>query len=301
MSTVTMPNFIIIGAAKAGTSSVFQYMGQHPEIFTSTPKEPSFFLFDSFVPEFKGPGDDAFYRTVVADPDAYAALFAKAQNEKALGEASTNYLHDEGAARRIHKRIPDVRLIVVLRNPVERAYSHYWMYRLAGRETESFARALDQEEVRRSNNWGSGWQYGRTGCYAQHIGRFLTLFPRERLLITLYEDFERDPISFMKDLFRFLNVDESFVPSMNVRYNVSGLPKSALTRFLLSSRHPIRQTLKNMVPKSARFHLATRLRQKYLSKPEMPEDCKDRLREMYRTDLADLEKMLNRSLDHWIN
>jgi Sulfotransferase family len=301
MSTVTMPNFIIIGAAKAGTSSIFQYMGQHPEIFTSTPKEPSFFLFDFVVPEFKGPGDDTFYRTVIADPEAYAALFDKAHSAKAVGEASTNYLHDESAAQRIYKRLPEVKLIVVLRNPVERAYSHYWMYRLAGRETESFGRALDQEEVRRSSNWGSGWQYARTGCYAEHIGRYLSFFPRERLLITLYEDFERDSTSFMKRIFQFLEVDQSFVPSMGVRYNVSGQPTSALTRFLLSSRHPIRQTLKDMVPKSVRFHLATRLRQKYLSKPEMPEDCKVRLQEMYRPDLAKLEKMLDRSLSHWIN
>ncbi|MGH6914834.1 MAG: sulfotransferase, partial [Geminicoccales bacterium] len=88
-----MPNFIIVGAAKAGTSSIFQYMKQHPEIFMTTPKEPSFFLFDAAVPDFKGPGDDAFYRTVVADPKAYAALFDQAQGQKALGEASTNYLH----------------------------------------------------------------------------------------------------------------------------------------------------------------------------------------------------------------
>jgi hypothetical protein len=294
-----MPNFIIIGAAKAGTSSIFRYLGQHPEIFTSTPKEPSFFLFDSTVPHFNGPGDEIFYRTVVADPEAYAALFAKTQGKKAVGEASTNYLHDEHAARRIRDRIPDARLIVVLRNPIERAYSHYWMYRLAGRETEGFASALDQEEDRRARHWGSGWQYARTGYYARHIRRYLEFFPRERLSITLYEDFERDPISFMKSLFGFLEIDDDFVPRMNVRYNVSGRPTSALTRFLLTSRHPVRQTLKDMIPRNVRVHLSARLRQKYLSKPPMPPECRDRLRTMYRADIADLEDMLGRSLAHW--
>jgi hypothetical protein len=121
------------------------------------------------------------------------------------------------------------------------------------------------------------------------------------MFITLYEDFERDPSAFMRQLFGFLEIDDRFLPSMNVRYNVSGQPRSALSRFLLTSRHPVRQVLKIVIPQNARYHLAARLRQRSLSKPEMSSECMDRLRMTYRADIADLEKILDRSLRHWLH
>lgn len=294
-----MPTFIIIGAPKTGTSSIFNYVGQHPDAFTSTPKEPCFFLFDRAVPKFAGPGDDTFYSTTIGDIAQYSALFEKAGCKKAIGEASTLYLQHEDTPRRIFTHLPEVKLIVLLRNPVERAYSHYIMHRLQNREPESFARALDLENMRRAQNWAADWQYTGNGFYHEHIQRYLTLFPKDQLLIKLYDDFERDPVRFMSEIFRFLEIDDSFVPAMNTRYNITGLPRSPAIRFLLTSRHPVRQALKGLIPHTIRSHARNRLRQRYLTKPAMPADCRTRLETLYRPDIHRLEHLLDRSLAHW--
>jgi hypothetical protein len=296
-----LPNFIIVGAVKAGTSSIFRYMRQHPEIHTSSRKEPSFFLFDSSVPDFQGPGDHIFYRNVVVSLEDYEALFAGAGNKKAVGEASASYLHDESAPRRISNLIPGAKIIVVLRNPIERAYSHYWMYRSTGRERETFAAALDLEEQRRRMNWAPGWQYSRIGLYSNHISRYLSFFPKEQCLFALYDELDHDPVAFMKKVFAFLEVDDSFVSDMKVKYNVAGRSDSRLVNFLLTSRHPIRQSIKNMIPSRLRYQLTTRLRQKYLTKPTMPEECRERLKSLYHHDILKLEKLLQRPLGHWLH
>ena len=188
---------------------------------------------------------------------------------------------------------------MVLRNPVERAYSHYWMHRMSGRESETFSAALDLEEKRKAMNWSSGWQYSKVGFYADHVTRYLGVFPKEQILITIYDDFVADPTAFMKDIFRFLGVSDDVVPNMNVRYNVAGESKSRLVNFLLTSRHPLRQMLRDSLPQKLRYHLTTRLRQKYLAKPAMPADCRERLRSLYRDDLARLQTLLPRPLPDW--
>jgi Sulfotransferase domain len=297
---MTMPNFIIVGAVKAGTSSIFRYMRQHPDIFTSTPKEPLFFLFNSRPPDFQGPGDREAYRNVVVDPAQYAALFVNAGGKKAIGEASASYLDGEDVPRRIADRIPDAKIIMVLRNPIERAYSHYWMFRLSRREKETFARALDMEQERRRMNWSPAWQYSRIGFYAEHVSRYLSFFSRSQCFIALYDDLDRDPVTFMRRIFEFLDVDPGFVPDMDVKYNVAGESDSRLVNFLLTSRHPIRQAIRDSIPPNLRYRLTTRLRQRYLRKPEMPAECRERLQSMYQGDIFKLEKRLDRSLAGWL-
>src|SRR5215218_4707583 len=123
---MTMPNFLIIGAGKSGTTSLYHYLGQHPEVFMSPMKEPKFFCFEGERPNFRGPGDDEeINRKCVTTIDAYRALFDGVACEKAVGEASSMYLYYPKAPERIDHHVAGVRLIAVLRNPVDRAYSSY--------------------------------------------------------------------------------------------------------------------------------------------------------------------------------
>src|SRR5581483_6498173 len=147
-----LPSFLIIGAAKSGTSSVFAWLGQHPEIYTSPIKGPCFFAFDEGARvRVAGPGDQAvFDRHVVTDPVAYRRLFdGVTPAHRAAGEASVLYLYAPAAAARIARTIPDVRLIAILRNPVERAFSSFQHLRRDGREPlADFAEALRAEDAR---------------------------------------------------------------------------------------------------------------------------------------------------------
>jgi hypothetical protein len=119
-----LPNFLLIGAPKAATTSLAQYLGQHPEVFMAVPKEPHFLAFDRAPPAYRGPGTDPdwFNISTITNPGHYRRLFAGAGGAKALGEASTAYLYLESTVEGIRRHVPDIRMIAVLRNPVDRAY-----------------------------------------------------------------------------------------------------------------------------------------------------------------------------------
>ena len=149
---MTLPNFLVIGAAKSGTSSLYMYLKQHPEIYMSPIKEPHFFSFDDESKMTKGPGDPI--HKAITNFDDYQAQFDGVTDEKAIGEASTSYLYRPEAPGRIHAMLPDAKLIVILRNPVDRAFSAYMHVVRDKRETsKDFAEALSKEESRKAAGW----------------------------------------------------------------------------------------------------------------------------------------------------
>jgi len=161
---MNMPNFLIIGAPKSGTTSLAQYLGQHPEVYISPKKEPYFFAFENEQVDFLGPGiqgkDHIINSAVVVDLEEYRRLFQGVSNEVAIGEASTLYLSFPKAAERIKYHIPDVKLIAILRDPADRAYSGF-MHSLRDNcePIADFAQALAAEEERIKLNWGPLWRY----------------------------------------------------------------------------------------------------------------------------------------------
>src|SRR5437867_4308222 len=123
-SSPRLPTFLVIGAARSGTTALYLYLRQHPNVFMSRDKETNFFAFEGEALDFRGPGAE-FVNNSVVTLNAYLRLFADAPENAAIGEASPLYLYSLHAAERIHARLPDVRLIAILRNPIEQAYSHY--------------------------------------------------------------------------------------------------------------------------------------------------------------------------------
>lgn len=293
-----MPNFLIIGAAKAGTSALNSYLKQHPQIYMSPVKEPQFFAYEDQKLDFHGPGI-ATIQNSITDIKAYSALFQEVSNETAIGEASTIYLYNPKAPERIRHYIPDAKMIAILRNPVDRAYSGYLMHVREGRETLDFAQALQAEETRIRNNWSFG-HYTSWGFYYPQLRRYFDMFERDQIRVYLYEDMTGDAAGLLRDIFQFLNVEETFDPDLSVRYNVSGMPKNKAFHALVKRPNPIKPVLKQLLP----AWLKTSLKDRYLQysdvKPQLAPEVRQQLLEVYRDDILKLQNLIQRDLSKWL-
>ena len=222
-----LPDFLLLGAPKCGTSALHAALAQHPRLFLSEPKEPKFFLTDGPPPASGGgPGDVPTWREHVWRRDDYEALFAGAPPGSLCGESTVFYLYDRDAQARIHTLLPGARLIAVLRDPVERAHSNWAHLRGAGLEPEAdFATALDREPERIAAGWAHFWHYAALGRYGVQLDHLFALFPREQVLLTRYRELRDAPVETADRVCRFLGVETGLiegVPRRNVRADVSG-------------------------------------------------------------------------------
>lgn len=300
---MSLPNFFLIGAAKAGTTSFFGFLTQHPEVYGPALKEPNYFALGGAPAAFKGPGDDATVnRLSVHDGAAYEELFRGAGRAAAVGEASTLYLYAPEAPAAIRRQAADARLIVILRNPVERAYSAFLHLRRDQREPlADFAAALAREEARIAAGWQHLWHYRRAGLYSEQLGRYLEHFPRERLLIHLYDDLVSRPGDLLRETFRFLGVDADFEPDVSRRANVAGQPRSKLLHRILIGQNPIKSLAKRLVPERPRRRLWALLfgRNIRRGRPPMPADARAGLEEYFRPEVDRLSSLLGHDLSGW--
>jgi hypothetical protein len=302
---MTLPNFLIIGAAKAGTTSLYDYLKQHPQIYMSSVKEPKFFAVEGEVLDFRGPGDlDATgpKRGVVTELNAYQELFKDVSNEIAIGEASPWYLYIPKASSRIKHYIPDAKLIAILRNPVDRAYSNFLHITRFGREPlTDFAEALQAEEERIRARWEPHWHYKQMGFYYVQLKRYFDLFDRDRIKIYLYENFSANPIGIVQDVFQFLEVDATFIPDISRKGRVAKpVPKNEALDKFLNRPHPLKSLLKPLLPNSFRQPFANNLRKQNLTKPQCPLKVRQQLIEEYREDILKLQDLIERDLSNWL-
>src|SRR5246500_2536350 len=182
-----MPDFLVIGAPKAGTTALHAALSEHPGLYMSAVKEPKFFLSDGPPPTKGGPGDALTYREHIWRRPEYEALFAAAPPGALRGESTPLYLYDRAAMRRIRETLPTARLIVILRDPVERAHSNWTHLWSAGLEpVGDFLRACAEEERRIAAGWASFWHYTGLGRYGEQLQYLFTLFPREQVLVLRY-------------------------------------------------------------------------------------------------------------------
>ena len=295
-----MPNFLVIGAAKSGTTSLYRYLAQHPDVYMSPVKEPKFFALEGERPSFRGPGDSE--ADAVTTLEGYRALFDGANGESAVGEASPLYLYLEKAVGRIEHHVPGARFIAVLRDPVERAYSSFLHKVRDGRETtRDFAEALTLEDGRVRNGWAYGWHYKRRGFYHEQISRYYEAFGPEKVRVYLYEDLKRAPGDLLRDAYAFLGVDDAFVPNLSLKHNASGIPKNRLVHSLLRGRNPVKTALKPLLPEGLRRKLLVDLQRRNLEKaPPIPPEVRRSLAEEYREDVSKLQGLIGRDLSGWL-
>jgi hypothetical protein len=291
---MTMPNFLVIGAAKSGTTALCRLLRQHPQIFLPRHKEAHFFLWEhGRRPDYRGPGDDNLIRLAVTERSAYEALFTEAGDRPVRGEGSVFYLYVPGTAERIARELPAVKLIALLRNPVQRALSAYQHLARERRITKSFARALEEEERYIANCYEPTWHFSRCGFYHEQLRRYLDVFDRRQLGVYLHDDFQARPAEFLRDVLGFLGVDPSvtFDAAQRVNQTVS-LPRNrALHRTLLRWARPTRA----LVPARVRTWLFTR------PPAGVPGDVARKLVERFRPDVRALEELLKRDLSSWLS
>jgi len=230
-----LPDFLLAGAPKCGTSALHAALARHPKLFMSEPKEPKFFLSDGPPPDSGGgPGDVLTWGEHVWRRDEYESLFEPAPDGTLCGEATVFYLYDLAAQRRIRALLPDVRLIAVLRDPVERAHSNWSHLRQAGLEPEAdFLTALDLEAGRIADGWAHFWHYAAAGRYGEQLDHLFTLFPRDQVLLLRYRELVDRPRETADRVCEFLGVDTGViteVPRRNVRPDVSGRSSAPTAR-----------------------------------------------------------------------
>jgi hypothetical protein len=286
------PNFLVIGAAKSGTGSLYHYLAQHPQVFMSSIRETNYFAYQvsepaSYVWGTSIPSD----RFRVITESDYLALFAAVTTQLAVGEVSPLYLNSASAPTAIQRRLPEARLIVILRNPIDRAYSGYQMHlrNLRTRLPVAEAFGLDQHWV-------------QAGMYYAALVRYFELFDPAQIKVLLFDELKVAPISLLSNLYRFLGVHEHFVPADLTARHPGGGPRN---RTLLALAHGLRSTLHPalaMLPAGARGALRTQVRGVLVRKmPPLPPQVRDQLRHIYKDDVARLSALLRTDLEsRWL-
>ena len=299
---MTMPNFLIIGAMKSGTTALYHYLGQHPRIYMSPKKEPRFFALEGKKPDFRGPMDqERVNLESITSLEKYRALFQDVSDETVIGEASPLYLYSPEAPERIQHHIPDAKLIAILRNPVDRAYSSFMHCTRLGREPlGDFARALSEEDRRIRENWSPIWHYKRAGFYYAQLKRYLDTFDRDRIKVYLYEDLQIDPIHTARDAFQFLDVDDTYVPDTSLKYNVTGIVKNRLLHKYLHEPNWIKSGLRPLLPATLRKRIRYNLKNRNLVKPSLTPEVRRQLVVVYREDILKLQELIDRDLSGWL-
>ena len=197
------PDFFIVGAPKAGTSSLYEYLKDVPGIFLSDRKEPNFFS------RINSPKN--FVLQPIRDKQEYLNLFAKAKEEDVIGEASTAYLSNPEAHNLIHEVNPNAKIIIILRDPVERAISSYLMIKKTGKVDLSFRKELDKAILMYEGNKTSSNLTLRKGFYSENIKKYWNIFGKEQVKILIFEEFIKNPKNTVEDIINFLFYKSSFL------------------------------------------------------------------------------------------
>lgn len=306
---MTMPNFLILGTMKAGTTSLYHYLRQHPQIYMSPVKSPDFFAIEGRRWSFKGPGrltsrpwSEVEHPRKPSNIADYRALFRNVSDEIAVGEASPCYLYRPEAPSRIKHYIPEAKLIAGLRNPVDRAYSAFCHARKLGFEPlEDFTQALQAEEQRAENGWEWIYNYKGFGFYYTQLKRYYEMFERKQIKVYLHEDLKDDTLGLVQDIFRYLGVDDAFNPDISSRYNPRGVPKNRTLHRLIQHENRVRTFATSHLPERWTKPWGDRIRGLNCTEaPPLQEEVRRELVEVYRQDILKLQHLIQRDLSPWL-
>jgi hypothetical protein len=298
-----LPNFLILGTAKAATSSLYVYLKQHPGVYLSPTTELNFFAHEGRDLNFRGPGDLKYIwdDSLVATYEDYCKQFAGADCERAIGEVSTHNLYGAQAPALIKRYLPNVKMIAMLRHPAERAFSAFaHMVRDGREETRDFRTALGREQARIRDNWEPLWHYKSMGFYGAQLSRYFEIFDRNQIRVYIYDDFVVRPLEIMQDIFGFIGVDPIFVPEMSEKYNVSTMPRSRQLHEMMMSKSLVRSSLRRLVPAGLRARTRSFILERNAQSLRLAPSTRRELANAYREDIGLLERLLNRDLSQWL-
>ncbi len=281
MSKEIWPNFFIVGAPRSGTTSLYEYLRRVPGVYMSPVKEPNYFA----------PG---FYRRYREKPildfgkyfgnqEKYLELFEPVKDEVAVGEASASYLSDPEVPGRIKEAVPEARIIMILRDPVERAYSHYLQ------NVNNGWQRLPFEEAARLD------LYLEPSLYAKQVQKYLDAFGSDHVRVLIFEEFIQEPGKTVSELLKFLGVNAGASTLVGEAHNFFTTPRWPFTGRIIRSRLG-RLAMRVLIPSQARRIIRQQVVGRKASKPPMPEKTRRFLEEVFRSDVERLEQILGRSL-----
>lgn len=291
-----LPNLIIIGANKAGTTSLHEYLDQHPEIFMSDPKEPMFFAHSPSSKANKQCSRGCLppQRDVVDTLEKYQKLFEQGGNHKIRGESSTAYLANPSCAKKIAGLLPAVKIVAVLRNPVDRAYSNYVMYKSWGGEHKSFAQAIEEELNDGRLNYPQGMRYLELGKYFCSLVEYRGVFG-ERVKIVLYDEFKNNPTKVIKDVFSFVEVDVNFEPNMTKKHNVNRVKRFACGGMIDRVCNSTRKIANGI----GLHRIASEIEHFQFCRPDMSPDVRKQLVCYFNEEIERLQEFIGADLTRW--
>ena len=290
-----MPNFFVIGANRAGTTSLHKYLDQHPAVYMSPVKEPNYFHPKAGRDNPRWPNR----ATPAVTLDEYRALFAGVDGETAIGESSTVYLSSPETPERIRLAVPDAKLVAVLRNPADRRVLRLLPAPQVGDRGpvvrgRGVRRSLDQVPAS-----GRMRGYVMTGFYGRNLSRYLEVFDRDRLRVYLYEDLMGDPDAILRDLFRFLEVDPWFAVNTTARHNATPYEPKHATIDRVARASAVKSIGRRLVSDRTWARAREYLRRTNSVALEFPDDVRRRLIDVYRDDIALTESIIGRDLSAW--
>lgn len=285
------PNFFVVGAAKAGTTSVYAYLSQHPAVFFSAIKEPHYFAQVTPTREHR------YSVETITDRGAYLRLFRRANRYQVVGDASPSYLWHPQVASRIKRAVPDARILIILRDPIERAFSHYLMDYREGMQHEPFYAALRRDMARTAKGWGVSYLYYELGLYAAQVRRYLEVFGCDHVLLMLFEEIRRDARQALRKVAAFLGVDSTPVDCIDVRkaHNAYAAVRSDRMRRLAGSAFA-RVLGRVLIPRRLGLYIFEEFFLRKGRKPVIDPRAHALLRSLYENNVAELEGIVGRFL-----
>jgi hypothetical protein len=301
-----LPDFLIIGAAKSGTTSLHRALKQHPEVFLSPYKEPNYFaLAGRTLPEPGPVAPEVLYQLIHAHSvtayDRYLALFEAAPHDGVVGEASVRYLYYSDAADRIRRQLPDVRLIAILREPVSRLYSHYCMNVQYQLEPLSLMDALGVEESRTHQGWGWDWHYVAVSRYGEQLQRYFERFDREQIRVFLYDDFVERPLEVFREVCRHLGIAQNVIPDMTKREKPAYRGRNLALDRWLHWPNPARAAIASILPRRLMAAAVTGLeRWNSAPVPRLDPHLRAEISGLFKDDIRLLEQLLGRTIRWYV-
>lgn len=312
-----IPNLFLVGAPKSGTTAIYEFLNAHPEVYMSPIKEPHYFSKDikeeNFTENYKIRHKLNFQKYLnhknlkqmhiaylsKESLEDYLQLFKNHKNEKFIGEASTGYLYSKNAAEQIYNFNPNAKIIMCLRNPIERAFSHWKMDYRSGRSTSStFIRDMDIDFAIKDDSWGGESQtLVQIGLYAEQVKRYFQLFDNNNIKYFIYDDLKNNPKETMNELFNFLEIKSDIYIDLSKKHNASIVPRNILIRYIFNffrSNFHLRDNIPVFLRKAMKklFFVSN-------SKDKLLKSDYKYLAHYFANDIKNLENFLNIDLAKW--
>lgn len=296
-----VPNLFIAGAPRAGTTALHRRLSLHSELCMSNPKETNHYLFDGEPLDFSGPHDSVLNEQAVIDRVEYLDLFTICGSSQYAGESSPLYLYSREACIGINRDAPQAKIIILLRDPIERAHSHYLMLKRDFREdASSFREALRLEGARRRKGWAWSYRYRELSRYSKYVPMWFEHFGQENVLAMTTEELRIESVSAAKKILHFLGVPpEDPVSEFDRRVNLGGVPKLPSLHRFLTERHWFKGFLRKIGGGSLSGRVGAWARHKNLHRPDIDSDLLRELGEDLGSELSSMRPILGDRVSDW--